>query len=90
MTIEPQQPEGELAKSNSYSHSCITPYPAVIMSKCHACVWDEATAFMIAQGYRKLPSEDELRGMIERCKVWDGEQETTGARKLLKLLKEQK
>ena len=62
LALEPQQP-GELAKSNCYSHNCITPYPAVIMSKCCACVWDEATLAQLAhdkQRMVKLPSEDEL------------------------------
>ena len=59
---EPQQPE-ELVKSDIYRHSCITLYPALVMAKCHACVWDEATLAQLAhdkQRMVKLPSEDEL------------------------------
>ena len=60
--IEPQQPE-ELVKSDIYRHSCITPYPALVMAKCHACVWDEATLAQHTLDLKtmvKLPSEDEL------------------------------
>jgi len=60
--LEPQQPE-ELVKSDIYRHSCITPYPALVMAKCHACVWDEATLAQHTLDLKtmvKLPSEDEL------------------------------
>lgn len=47
--LEPQQPEGELVQSDTYRHSqCITPHPAQIMSKCCACVWDEAIKAQLA------------------------------------------
>ena len=86
MSIEPQQP-GELAKSNCYSHNCITPYPAVIMSKCCACVWDEATLAQLAhdkQRMVKLPSEDELSEMVRVFLCLPAKETAHGLLKLLK------
>ena len=96
MSIEPQQP-GELAKSNCYSHNCITPYPAVIMSKCCACVWDEATLAQLAhdkQRMVKLPSEDELNVLLlkahDNAIMTTFPHKTTMAHELLRLLGEVK
>ena len=61
--FEPQQPE-ELVKSDIYRHSCITPYPALVMAKCHACVWDEATLAQLAHDKQRTVSIDWL---FESC-----------------------
>jgi hypothetical protein len=80
MMIEPRQPEGELAGCPHLESSikgCIHTGEPCSGDECLFTEGSQAQlAFMIQQGYRKLPSEDELTDSIRKKllhKYWHGD-----------------